>query len=496
MPTQEEIENVKNLPTAFVIFGATGDLATKKIFPSLFELSKSSLLPDKFKIVAAARRELTSEEFNKNLFEKLNPKDKKAWESFAAQIAYFACDVAQNENLDNLVNVLAAFEDQTKACVKRVFYMAISNSIYEKAFENLGKSGLNLGCQIHGSKARIVIEKPFGWDFISARRLNSKLLKYFAEEDIYRIDHYLGKETVQNIFAFRFGNELFEPILNNNYIDHVQITAAEGIGIEKRGEYYDRAGALRDFLQNHLLQLMSLITMEPPQKFDAPSIQERKLEIIKSIKIPTAEEVLKTTVRGQYKGYKDEEKVKPDSQTETYSLVKLFIENQRWHGVPFYIRTGKRLEGKVTSIILELKEKGHVLFENFWERPMPNHITLQIQPNEGIGIRLVAKKPGLSTILEPVDMEFCYKTSFDTPQPDAYERLLLDIILGDQTLFISQQVVEQSWKIIDPIEEVWHSGNPPLEVYKAGTWGPKAADDLIKKDGRKWLAPILSICKL
>ncbi len=372
--------------------------------------------------------------------------------------------------------------------------MAISPDIYKKAFENLGKNRFNLGCIDHNSKSRIVIEKPFGRDYPSSQKLQEKLSQYFNEDQTYRIDHYLGKETVQNILTFRFGNELFEPVWSNKYIDSIQITAAEDVGIEKRGPYYDKTGALRDVVQNHLMQLITLTTMNEPQRFEKDSIRPQKLEIVKSIKKMTPDEVIKNTVRGQYEGYSNEEKVDPKSQTETYAFAKLEIQNNRWRGVPIYVRTGKKLMGKVTSIIISFKERGHQMFETFWDRPLPNHITLQIQPNEGIGVTLVAKKPGLTTEVEPVNMEFCYKTSFDTPNPDAYERLLMDIIIGDQTLFLGQ--VGESWKVIDPIEEVWASNKPKLEKYKPRTWGPAKADNILARQKHYWLAPILTICKI
>lgn len=491
-----DIQNIKNVPTAFVIFGATGDLSRKKLFPALFALFAAKLLPQKFKILAAARTPHTPQSFTQLLAENLKVDDQSVFANFTKLIDYISLDVAEDKNLQTLNTALDNFENQAKVCVKRIFYMAISPHIYQKAFENLGKNNLHLGCQAHGERPRIVVEKPFGGDLTSARTLNAKLQEYFDEDQIYRIDHYLGKETIQNIFAFRFGNELFEPIWNNHFIDHIQITVAEREGIGKRGEYYDRAGALRDFVQNHLLQLLALVTCEMPEKFEPQSILAKKESILAHIKKITAAEVESSTVRGQYEGYRQEEKVDSTSQTETYAMVKLYIDTIRWQGVPIYLRTGKRLMGKVSSIIVQFKEKGHKLFADFWKQPLPNHITIQIQPTEGIGIRLVAKKPGFTTILEPVDMEFCYKTSFDVPQPDAYERLLLDIILGDQSLFLSQDIIEESWRVIDPIEEVWQAGKPKLAIYKPGSWGPKEADDLIARDGHTWLAPLLTICKI
>lgn len=494
MPQLSEIENVKNSPTVFVIFGATGDLARKKILPSLFELSKNNFLPQKFKIIATGRSQFTNESFTESLRETINYKDKNEWQKFAEQVEYINCDIAENHNLEKLKKALNGFEKEANACTQQVLYMSTSPFIYYQAFENIGLSGLNLGCSTHGKKARIVIEKPFGHDLKSALVINDKLTKYFDNSQIYRIDHFLGKETVQNIFAFRFGNEIFEPIWNNQYIDHVQITMAEYAGVEKRGNYYDKSGALRDVIQNHLLQLMTLVTMEAPAKFDHDSIHQRKLEVLQTVQRMDPEEVANSTVRGQYKNYILEENVNTESRTETYALAKLHIENERWRGVPFYLRTGKKLTGKVTSIILAFRERENKLLQSFYNRPMPNHVTLQIQPNEGIGIRLAAKKPGLTTTIEPVDMEFCYKTSFDTPQPDAYERLLMDVMIGDQTLFIGQ--VTESWKIIDPIEEVWQNQKSGPEIYEPGSWGPESAEKLIRNDKREWLAPILSICKI
>jgi len=494
MATSKDIQEVKNSASVFVVFGATGDLSGRKIFPSFFELSKNNLLPEKFKIIACARSKLQTSDFRDSLKDSTNPKDQKAWDTFAQKIEYVAADVEKNIDLSKVSEAISNFEDAAKVCPQQIFYMAVSPFIFKESIQNLGKNKLNLGCSRHPKRARIVIEKPFGFDLKSALDLDLELHKLFQEDHIYRIDHFLGKETVQNIFAFRFGNELFEPIWNNAYVDNVQITAAERIGIEHRGEYYDKTGALRDFIQNHLLQLLAITTMEIPEKFDHDHIRNKKLDVIRSIKKLTADEVVTSTVRGQYELYHQEEKVDPKSQTETYAMVRFEIENKRWQGVPFYLRTGKHLEGKVTSIIFSFKEKRHKFFENFWDKSMPNHITLQIQPNEGIGIRLIAKKPGLTTALEPVDMEFCYKTSFNTPQPDAYERLLMDIMTGDQTLFLGD--VTESWKLIDPIEEIWQSGKPPLHIYKHGIWGPKAAGDFIAKEGRQWLAPLLTICKI
>lgn len=494
MAKAEHLAKIKELPTAFVVFGATGDLARKKIFPSFFELYIKDFLPEKFKIIAAARTPHSNESFLKILKENIKVKNSKDFEAFSKKIEYFACDVEQNLNLDQLRARLAQIEKEFGACTARVYYMAVTPAIYEKAFENLGKNKLNLGCQVHDMRARIVVEKPFGSDYDSAQRLNQKLNEYFYEAQIFRIDHFLGKETVQNIFAFRFANEIFEPVWNRDYVDHVQITLSEYVGIDKRGALYEQIGALRDVVQNHMLQILSLVTMDAPESFDRESIRDKKLGILKNLKKLTPQEVATSTVRGQFEGYRQDDNVDANSQIETFAMVKFFIDSQRWQNVPFYFRTGKKLMGKVTSIILSFKEKGHKLFKEFENTPVPNHVTIQLDPTEGIGIRLVAKKPGVTNILEPVDMEFCYKTSFETGQPAAYERLLLDIILGDQTLFLGP--VGPSWQFIDPIREVWDSGKPKLTTYKPGSWGPQEAEDLMEKDGRTWLAPYLTICKI
>ena len=494
MAKSQEIEQLKQKAVIFVVFGATGDLSRKKIFPSFYELAKSGILPDKFKIIATARSQHTTNDFTNILEKTVKVDNRKQWQKFSRQIEYLSTDIDKNLNLEILSKKIEDFEKQVKVCPQRVFYLAISPIIYENAFKNLARNKLNLGCLTHNLRSRIVTEKPFGYDFESAQRLNGALEKYFEEEQVYRIDHFLGKGTVQNILALRFANEIFEPIWNKNYVDHVQITSSQRMGIEKRGLFYDKMGALRDVVQNHLFQLLALIAMEEPKRLDHQHFRAKRVEIIKNIKKLTKDEIITSTVRGQYNGYLNEENINPNSQTETFAAVKLHLQSQRWENVPFYIRTGKKLTGDVASIILSFKEKSHRIFKNFWDQPFPNHLTIQIKPTEGIGIRLAVKKPGLETELEPVDMEFCYKDSFDAPNPDAYERLLMDIMLGDKTLFLGK--VGYSWKIIDPIEEVWATGKPKLVTYKPGSWGPNEAEKLIEKDGRKWLAPYLTICKI
>lgn len=493
---ESSYSSTQNKPLAFVIFGATGDLAKKRIFPALFQLFSSHLLPAEFKIICAARTKYSSEDFQHYVQENLKTENSVILNEFTNSIEYLPIDVAEDKNLATIKAAIKSFEQEAKSCPQTIYYMSIAPGIFAKAIENLGTEGLNISCQEHNSKPRIIVEKPFGSNLESALTLKFLLEKIFSEEQIYRIDHYLGKETVQNILAFRFGNEIFEPTWNNQYVDHIQIISSEHVGVEGRGEFYDKSGALRDITQNHLLQLLSIITMEEPAQFNAKEINNRKMAVLKDVKRLTPEEITTSTIRGQYKGYLDEPKIDPKSQTETYALVKLEVDNPRWRGVPVYLRTGKKLMGKVTSIIVQFKDTKHQLFSDLAQNSTPNHVTLQIQPNEGIGIRLVAKKPGLDTTIEPVDMEFCYKTSFDTPQPEAYERLIMDVILGDQSLFIAQDVIEECWRIIDPIEEAWQAGKVPLTTYEPSTWGPKEADELIEKDDRKWLTPFLTICKI
>jgi len=492
MPKTQEMEKIKNIAVAFVVFGATGDLSRKKIFPSFFELAKSGLLPQNIRIIGAARSKLSKEEFTDIIREHVQISNEEDWKKFALLVDYIPCDVEKNEGLQSISQKLDGFEKEATICPQRIFYMAVSPHIYQQAFENIGTNNLHLGCTSHNKKSRIVVEKPFGYDFESAQALQKTLEKFFEEEQIFRIDHFLAKQTVQNIFAFRFGNEIFEPIWNRNYVDNIQITLAEYPGIGKRGPFYDKVGALGDVVQNHLLQLLTLVTMEKPNFFDQTSIRERKLEILNNLKKYTQKEVETNTVLGQYEGYLTEENIPKDSKTETFAALKLFIENERWAGVPIYIRTGKRLMGNVTSIIISFKESGHKIFEELWDKPIPNHITIQIQPTEGIGIRIVAKKPGFASELEPIDLEYCYKA--EKGAPNAYERLLIDIMVGDRTLFLGQ--IGPSWKFIDPIRNAWDAGMPKLVTYEPGSWGPKEAEELIKRDGREWLAPLLTICKI
>ncbi|HET7339414.1 MAG TPA: glucose-6-phosphate dehydrogenase, partial [Candidatus Dormibacteraeota bacterium] len=377
-----------------------------------------------------------------------------------------------------------------------IFYCATPPSTYQTITLQLQAANLNKGDGWH----RIVVEKPFGTDLQSARELTATLQKVFPEDSVYRIDHYLGKETVQNILAFRFANSIFEPVWNTNLIDHVQITVAEEIGIENRGAYYDGAGALRDIIQNHGLQLITLTAMEPPLAFESNAVRDEKVKVLRSIRPLIGEDIEQSTVRGQYTkgwvlgeqvvGYREEKNVAPDSQTETYAALRLYIDNWRWAGVPFYIRAGKRLPKRVTEIRIQFKRPPHLTFgREAMKEVDPNAITLRIQPEEGISLKFGAKVPSAGLRIRSVTMDFQYVTSFLIEAPEAYERLLLDCMIGDPTLFVRADAVEEAWKLIDPIEASWRAGRPPLEMYAAGTWGPDAAAQLLQADGREWHRP-------
>ncbi len=495
-----------------VIFGGTGNLTTTKLIPALYQLEVSNLLPDNFKVISVARKKLSDQKYRDLILESLSKYgrseiDDLAWKKFSEKINFLCADFNDQNALVDLSNVLDNIEKEWQICFNRVFYLAVAPSFFPVVFDRLKKFRLNEGCAKDANPARIIIEKPFGRDLKTAKELNTKLSAIFKEEQIYRIDHYLGKETVQNILTFRFGNEIFEPILNNKFVDHIQIIMAEELGVGGRGEFYEEAGALRDVVQNHLLQVLALLTMDEPKEFSAESIRREKYEILKSIRFIEPGEVDKLTVCGQYgpgkmdeekaSGYRQEEEVNKGSSTETFVALKTFIDNECWKGVPIYIKAGKRLNKKVTSVTIQFKETGHRLFEKFAKKPEANLLTFQLQPDEGVAVRLVAKKPGFAKELQDVDMEFCYNSAFREPLPEAYERLLIDVMNGDQTLFPHINEVEESWRFVDKILEGWKKSSPPkFPNYEAGSWGPKEADDLIERDGRSWLAHQLSVCQI
>jgi glucose-6-phosphate 1-dehydrogenase len=493
-------------PCAMVIFGASGDLTRRKLMPALYDLALEGLLPPGFSVVGYARSEKTNGEFREEVRESVRqnarrtPVDEGLLQNFEQGISYVAGDFSTPEAYSRLSEELDRLDRERNTSGNRVYYLATPPSAYAEIAHNLSHHGL-----VHSIDddrwTRLIVEKPFGQDYDSARDLNETLLKYFAEDQIYRIDHYLGKETVQNMLAFRFANGIFEPLWNRTFIDHVQITVAESIGIENRGGYYDQAGALRDMVQNHMLQLLSLVSMEPPPAFDADSVHDEKVKALRSIRPVELDEVDHFTVRGQYRhgwvmgqpfpGYRDEPRVDPQSTTETYVALKLFIDNWRWAGVPFYLRTGKHLPRRVSEIAIQFHKAPHPPFaEHVTQSLEPNVLAIRIQPDEGITLKTTAKVPGPSMRLRSVNMGFLYGTSFLVESPDAYERLLLDCMLGDSTLFPRRDGIEASWEPITRILEGWEqAGVSELPGYSAGTWGPDEADRFIEQDGRQWRQP-------
>jgi glucose-6-phosphate 1-dehydrogenase len=485
-----------------VIFGATGDLSGRKLLPSLYNLARNRLLPAGFALVGAALDDIDEDKFRELAAQhvrdhsRTQPVDEKTLEAFLRDVSYVRIDFGDAEGFQRLATKLSELDAARHTGGNVVFYCATPPPTYRMIADQLRHAGLNHG---HGYR-RIIVEKPFGSDLRSARELNRVLRRAFPEDSLYRIDHYLGKETVQNILAFRFANSIFEPVWNCQHVDHVQITVAEPLGVEQRGAYYEHAGALRDIVQNHALQLLTLVAMEPPVALEAGSTRDEKVKVLRSIRPLTPDEVCLQTVRGQYTegwvmgekvpGYRQEPHVAPDSKTETYAALKCQVDNWRWSETPFYIRTGKRLPKQVTEIRVQFKRPPHLTFGREATRDLePNAITLRIQPEEGISLRFGAKVPTAGLTIRSVNMDFLYASSFLIDAPDAYERLLLDCMLGDPTLFTRSDEVEAAWTLIDCIEDVWREDNPPLELYPAGTWGPAGADRLLEEDGRKWHRP-------
>lgn len=485
-------------PCVFVIFGGTGDLAHKKLLPALYHLHLADLLPRGFAIVGYASGQMSDEQYRESVREAVKKSgpylstEGSVWNEFASSVSY----VGRSAGLDGLKRRLSKLNEQIGAEGNYLFYLAIPPTAFMATAEELGSVGL--ASEEPGSGwRRLVVEKPFGTDIASARELNSTLLRSFSEEQIYRIDHYLGKETVQNIMVFRFANEFVEPLLNSKYVDSVQITVAESIGIESRGAFYDRTGALRDIVQNHILQILSLVCMEPPVSLDADDVRNEKMKVFSSIRRMEPKDVDDLTVRGQHGGgmllgepvraYREEADIAPDSITETFVAAKLFVDNWRWSGVPFYIRTGKRLAKRVTEVSIHLKPIPRVLFgKAHREEIAQNVIAMNIQPDEGISMLFEAKVPGLDYRIQPVTMDFRYGSAFGESAPDAYERLLLDAMLGDPSLFGRSDTVEATWEITQPILDGWREKHTPANLYLPGSWGPRESSELIQRDGRRW----------
>ncbi len=492
---------------SIIIFGASGDLTTRKLIPALYQLYKEKQMPEAFRVIGFARREKTDAAWRCELrsaldrFSRTKPVDDQVWQEFSQQISYCEGDLNDAAAYKSLETRLASFGSEP---LRRnlLFYLATSPSQFGQVVEQVHRAGL---LQKDGGSGwqRVVIEKPFGHDLESARQLNRELTRYAHEQQVFRIDHYLGKETVQNILMFRFSNAVFERLWNRESIDHFQITVSEKLGVGQRGGYYEEAGALRDMVQNHLLQVLSLVAMEPPVSLDAESIRDEKVKLLKSIRLLSPEDIARQAVRGQYvagtvageprPGYRQEPKVRPDSNVETYVALKLLIDNWRWSGVPFFLRTGKNLPLSTSEVRVQFRPTPHVLFAaQCGPKLDPNALTLRLQPNEGISLRFNGKVPGASLTVRPVRMHFSYDAEFGAYTPEAYERLLLEAMAGDATLFIRRDEVETAWQIVDGIRKAW-DGNPlsNREFYAAGTWGPVAADDLLASGGHVWREPLV-----
>jgi len=474
--------------TTLVIFGASGDLVRRKLVPALFSLHRKRRLPEGFRLLGFSRTPKSDDEFRGELAEAqgAGEAERKTWAEFAVGIGYQTGDPANPEDLAGLDSRLRKSEAQVGGQANRLYYLATPPQVYLSAIRGLGEAGM---VEQSPGWRRVVIEKPFGSDLATARALNAAVHRTLAEEQVYRIDHYLGKETVQNVLVFRFANSIFEPLWTRNYIDHVQITVAETVGIEHRGQFYDSVGILRDMFQNHLMQLLSLMAMEPPASFVAEALRNERVKVLAAIRPIPAEAVAQHTVRGQYQGYRREPGVRSDSSTPTYAAIRFYIDNWRWHGVPFYLRSGKCLAAKTTEIFIQFKTVPHSMFPL---RPgmqiPPNALSFCLQPDEGMHLRFEVKVPDTAADMRTVDMEFHYADDFAPGAiPEAYERLLLDALNGDASLFTRADSIELAWALIDPIVEGWQKPKAPaLEEYEPGCWGPPSAAELIRRDGREW----------
>ncbi len=486
-------------PCTFVVFGASGDLTHRKLLPALLKISRDRLLHPLTAVVGFARRRMTDDEFRAELEQLATERGipEAEWRRFAASLFYCSGEFENADDYRGLGAVLEKLERQRATPGNRIYYMAAPPDSFPAIFQNLERSGLARTKQ-PGAWTRVVVEKPFGHDLASARELNALIHACFEERQIFRIDHYLGKETVQNILVLRLANGIFEPLWSSRHVDHIQITVAETVGVEARAGYYERAGVLRDMLQNHMLQLLTLTAMEPPARFEADSVRDEKAKVLRAMEPLAPAQVARRTVRSQYAagsvagqpvvGYREEPGVRPDSTVETYLAVKLEVDNWRWAGVPFYLRSGKRLAKRATEIAIAFRSPPYSLFRAVGCGPLEaNVLRLRIQPDEGISLSFGTKAPGQALRIQPVRMDFNYLTAFGAEPPDAYERLLLDCNLGDSTLFAREDEVELAWERVDAIARAWaETGQPPLFPYPAGTWGPREADELIERDGRHW----------
>ncbi len=503
-PLVEGLERLPVAPTTLVIFGATGDLARRKLLPALYNLAHEGALPERFNLVGVSRKEKERDDYRAECeqairsFSRRTP-DEDVLAGLLAHIKYVPGTFDDERVYRELAFVLDRFDERAGEPLNRAFYLSTAPSFFPVIVEALGAQGLERRA---GAEVRVIIEKPFGTSLAEAAELNRNVLEVFDESQVFRIDHYLGKETVQNMLAFRFANGMFEPLWNRNYIDNIQITAAEDIGIGSRAGYYDHSGALRDLIQNHMLQLLCHVAMEPPVNFTAEEVRNEKVKVLQAIHAPTTVDVPQMAVRAQYgpghaggedvPGYLEEEGVRDESITETFAALRLEVDNWRWAGVPFYLRAGKRLARKITEIAITLKPVPHLAFSAEGSLGIrPNQLVLTLQPNEGVSLQLGAKIPGTRMIIRPVNMEFLYGTSFLSQSPEAYERLIMDAMRGDPTLFTRNDEVEAQWEICDPIVKYWGSAHPdtpgPLPQYQAGSQGPSEAGEILA-EGHSWRA--------
>jgi glucose-6-phosphate 1-dehydrogenase len=495
-PLVEGLERLPVHPTTLVIFGGTGDLAHRKLLPAIYNLAHEGALPERFNLIAVSRSDIPGEDYRAMARESIEkysrrPPDPQVLEKLLEQVRYVPGTFDDDSVFDRLEDELAKFDDEAGLAFSRIFYLSTAPKFFALIVQRLGEHGLDRHDE---ADVRVVIEKPFGTRLAEAQELNRQVLSVLDESQVYRIDHYLGKETVQNVLAFRFANGMFEPIWNRNFIDYVQITASEDLGIGRRADYYDHAGALRDLVQNHMLQLLTLLCMEPPVTFDADEVRDEKVKVLHAVAPPPPDAVERaryTPGMAEGKeavGYVEEEGVPEDSRTETYVALRLEVDNWRWAGVPIYLRTGKRLARKVTEIAVTLKPVPHLAFAAEGSVGVqPNQLILTVQPNEGVSLSLSAKIPGTRMRIRPVNMEFLYGTSFLSQSPEAYERLILDVMRGDATLFTRDDEVEAQWRIIDPILETWAHDDRPLAEYPAGTRGPEEAERILAP-GHRWRA--------
>ncbi|MBO7746934.1 glucose-6-phosphate dehydrogenase [Paenibacillus sp. MWE-103] len=483
----------------YYLFGATGDLARRKLFPALFSLYKEGKLAEDFAVVGLARRPRTNEQFRADLLESIGEfcrykaDDSQQWERFASHFVYMSLDINNVDGFRELARLTADLDVKFDIPGNRLFYLALAPELFGPVSFNLRDGGM---LESKGWN-RLVIEKPFGYDLESARKLNAQLSQVFKEEEIYRIDHYLGKEMVQNIQVLRFANAFFEPLWNNKHIANVQITLSETVGVEERGGYYDKSGALRDMVQNHMMQMLAMIAMEPPSRLHPEDLRDEKVKALRSLRpFASSEEVKANVIRGQYaggelngkplSGYREEDSVNPQSETETYFAARVHLDNFRWAGVPFYIRTGKRLPVKTTEVVVEFKNvPDNILFAHRHDLA-PNLLVIRVNPMEGIYIKINAKKPGVDNVVQPVSMEFCQSCMIGINTPEAYERLLHDAGRGESTYFTRWDEVAEAWAFVDRIAEAWRGNSPALELYPAGSWGPARVEQLLAEDGFHW----------